>query len=190
MDISSTQYVHRGAVGVYHGDMAEVELNTFGDRVTWLLRRRRLAEQPIASQKELAARIGMKAQQLNAFMNGRRRPNVQHLRAIAAALETSVSFLALTSNDPSPDASPDAEQVGYISAQADEAAQLIDAMTTDTQRDLALQLVRQVAAYVGVSVAVERELVPVTERKNIPAQIEPVPGGMGSRWFLGDKSGR
>jgi transcriptional regulator with XRE-family HTH domain len=85
--------------------MTEIELKTFGERVTWLLRRRRQANQDIASQKELAAKIGMKPQQLNAYMSGRRAPNVRHLRAIAAALETSVSFLALTSNNSEPDSS-------------------------------------------------------------------------------------
>lgn len=97
--------VQRANGAVYNWDMTEIELKTFGERVTWLLRRRRQANQDIASQKELAAKIGMKPQQLNAYMNGRRAPNVRHLRAIAAALETSVSFLALTSNNSEPDSS-------------------------------------------------------------------------------------
>ena len=97
--------VQRTNGAVYNWDMTEIELKTFGERVTWLLRRRRQANQDIASQKELAAKIGMKPQQLNAYMNGRRAPNVRHLRAIAAALETSVSFLALTSNNSEPDSS-------------------------------------------------------------------------------------
>lgn len=149
MAISTTLCVHRGSRAGYDEDMAELELNTFGERVAWLLKRRRIAEQPIASQKELAAEIGMKPQQLNAFMSGRRRPNVQHLRAIAMALETSVSFLALTSNDPSPDgagASSDMEQVNCIHQEADEAAQLIDGMS-DELREIALDLVRVLALH-------------------------------------------
>ena len=76
MVILQTPAVQWREGAVYHGDMAELELKTFGERVAWLLKRRRLADQPISSQKELAAKIGMKPQQLNAYMNGRRRPNV------------------------------------------------------------------------------------------------------------------
>jgi len=70
MVILQTPDVQRRNSEVYYEDMTE--LTTFGERVSWLLRRRRLADQPIASQKELAAHIGMKPQQLNAYMNGRR----------------------------------------------------------------------------------------------------------------------
>jgi hypothetical protein len=58
-------------------------------------------------------------------MNGRRAPNVRHLRAIAAALETSVSFLALTSNNSEPDSSellPD-DDADHLSEAAAEAVQ-------------------------------------------------------------------
>ena len=64
MAISTTLCVRRRSQAGYDEDMAELELNTFGERVAWLLKRRRIAEQPIASQKELAAEIGMKPQQL------------------------------------------------------------------------------------------------------------------------------
>lgn len=148
MDILQTQCIHRQTGAFYHGDMTE--LKTFGERVAWLLKRRRMAEQSIASQKELAVCIGMAPQQLNAYMTGRRRPNVAHLRAIAAALETSVSFLALTSTSPEPDDAAnlaDDERVNYLSAQADEAALLIDAIRDDDLRDIALDLVRVIAMY-------------------------------------------
>ena len=144
MVILQTPAVQWREGAVYHGDMAELELKTFGERVAWLLKRRRLADQPISSQKELAAKIGMKPQQLNAYMNGRRRPNVQHLRLIAAALETSVSFLALTTKESEPDESPlptDAEQVAYLSDEADEAAQLVDGMSEEL-RGIAIDLLR------------------------------------------------
>ena len=149
MDILQLPGVQRANGAVYNWDMTEVELKTFGERVTWLLRRRRMANQDIASQKELAAKIGMKPQQLNAYMNGRRTPNVRHLRAMAAALETSVSFLALATTDSAPDAAADAsiEPVAYLSDEADEAAQLIDAMRDPKLRDIALDLVRVLAMY-------------------------------------------
>jgi transcriptional regulator with XRE-family HTH domain len=168
---------------VYNRAMG-ITLRTFRERIMWLLDRPEHGNG--ISQKELAAAMGISSQYLSTLIRKEspRRPNVRHLQAAAGALNTSVSFLALATDDPSPD-KEDAGPI-YFSPQADEAAQLIDAMPTDTQRELALQLVRQVAAYVGV----ERELVPVTERKNNPAQIESVPGAMGARWILGDKSGR
>jgi len=138
------QGVHWRNGEVYHGDMAEIELKTFGERVSWLLRRRRLAEQPIASQKELAAHIDMKPQQLNAYMSGRRTPNVRHLRAIASVLETSVSYLALATDNPSPDAAADEaidEEADRLSDEASEAAQLVDGMSPEL-RQIALDVLR------------------------------------------------
>lgn len=139
---------HRGRT-VYYGDMAEIELKTFGARVAWLLQRRRLAGQEISSQKELAVKIGMKPQQLNAYTTGRRSPNVRHLRAIAAALETSVSFLALTKNTPEPDDSEPAVDDGEgagLSMEASEAADLVDGMSEDL-REIALDLLRVLAMH-------------------------------------------
>lgn len=89
-----TQGVHWRGREVYSSDM--VELKTFGERVAWLLKRRRLADQPIASQKELAVRIGMKPQQLNAYMQGRR--NLQRaLQSMTPPLPaTRPAYAALT----------------------------------------------------------------------------------------------
>lgn len=144
MDILQLPGVQHANGAVYNQGMTEIELKTFGERVTWLLRRRRMANQEISSQKELAARIGMKPQQLNAYMSGRRAPNVRHLRAIAAALETSVSFLALTSNNSEPDSSevlPDDPDADHMSEVAAEAAQLVEAMSPDLQ-EIALDVLR------------------------------------------------
>ena len=46
MVILQTPAVQWREGAVYHGDMAELELKTFGERVAWLLKRRRLADQP------------------------------------------------------------------------------------------------------------------------------------------------
>jgi hypothetical protein len=67
------------------------------------------------------------------------------LQAIARALKTSVSFLALTTDNPAPDIEEAAPV--YFSAQADEAAQLIDAMKDDDLRDIALDLLRVLALH-------------------------------------------
>lgn len=132
---------------IYNWSMA-VEPKTFGERVAWLLRRRRTDGQPVSSQKELAAAMKISPQYLNALMNGRREPNVQHLRAAAAALGTSVSYLALATEDWTPDAAADAEleQIDYIHPEADEAAQLIDSMS-DELRQIALDLIRVLALH-------------------------------------------
>jgi transcriptional regulator with XRE-family HTH domain len=192
MKIDLQSGVNCGVEAVYHRGMVTKVLTTFGERVIWLLGRADMFQRGVdpskrvESQKELARAMEISPQYLNALVKGKSTPNVQHVTKAAKALGTTVDYLTLASDDPTPPAEDQDEAPIYFSAQADEAAQLIDAMPTDTQRDLALQLVRQVAAYVGV----ERELVPVTERKNNPAQIEPVPGALGARFILGDKSGR
>jgi len=99
-----------------------VTLTTFHDRVHWLLRQRDM------SQKELAAAVGVSEQFLSALLKGKRKPNVRRLSAMALVLQTSVDFLALLSDDPTPpQAAPEPAPV-YFSAEADAAAQLIDAM--------------------------------------------------------------
>jgi transcriptional regulator with XRE-family HTH domain len=145
MRIESVQGVKwRGAV-VYDRAMA-ITLRTFGERVTWLLVRPEHGDGK--SQKELAAAMDISEQFLSALIKGRRRPNVRHLQAAAKALNTSVSFLALTTDDPSPEIA-EAGPI-YLSPQADTAAQLMDAMRDDDWRNLALQLVRLVAMHAGV----------------------------------------
>lgn len=73
-----------------------VTLTTFHDRVHWLLRQRDM------SQKELAAAVGVSEQFLSALLKGKRKPNVRRLSAMALLLQTSVDFLALLSDDPTP----------------------------------------------------------------------------------------
>lgn len=142
MRIESVRGVHWRGGAEYDRSMG-ITLKTFGGRVRWLM------DQPEhgngMSQKELAAAIGLSEQFTGALILGRRNPNVRHLQAFGKALKTSVSFLALTTDDPSPDA-PESAPV-YFSPQADEAAQLIDAMRDDDLRDIALDLVRVLAMY-------------------------------------------
>lgn len=100
---------------IYNWGMATTDLKTFGERVAQLLRQRKASDSPIASQKELAAAMRIKPQYLSALMSGKRTPNVQHLRAAATALETSVSYLALATDDPSPD--DDTDAAAHLAAQ-------------------------------------------------------------------------
>ena len=126
---------------VYDRTMA-ITLKTFNERVTWLLNRPEHGDG--MSQKQLAAAMEISEQYLTALMKGRRKPNVWHLSAAAKALKTSVSFLALTTEDPAPDIAEAAPN--YFSPQADEAAQLIDSMS-DELREIALDLVRVLAMH-------------------------------------------
>jgi transcriptional regulator with XRE-family HTH domain len=143
MDIHCDQVVKWRGGEIYTEGMPE--LKTFGERVAFLLKRRRMADQDMSSQKELAAAMGVSPQFLNALLNGRRRPNVEHLISAAAALETSVSFLALTSNDPSPEAVA-SDPNSYMSDEADEAAQLVDSMSAEL-RGIALDVLRVLAMH-------------------------------------------
>jgi transcriptional regulator with XRE-family HTH domain len=194
MKIDLQSGVNCGVEAVYHRGMVTKVLTTFGERVIWLLGRADMFQRDVepakrvASQKELARAMEISPQYLNALVKGKSTPNVRHVTLAAKALGTTVDYLTLANDDPTPPAEEADALPIYFSAQADEAARIIDDLKDDAQRDFALALVRQVAAYVGAGV--ERELVPVTERKNIPAQIEPVPGAMGARFILGDKSGR
>jgi transcriptional regulator with XRE-family HTH domain len=133
----------RGAT-VYNRDMA-ITLRTFGERVTWLLKRPEHGNG--MSQKELAAALHISSQYLSTLMSGRRGPNVRHLQAAAKALNTSVSFLALTTDDPSPDVTEAAPV--YFSPEADTIAVLVDRMT-GPQRALVLDLVEVIARHYGV----------------------------------------
>jgi transcriptional regulator with XRE-family HTH domain len=181
MRVDSMQDVHWRGGAVYDQSMA-ITLRTFGARVKWLL------DEPAhgdgMTQKELAAALGLSEQFTGALIKGRRNPNVRHLQAIARALNTSVSFLALTTDNPAPDVEEAAPV--YFSAQADEAAQLIDAMKDGETRHLALQLVRALAAYVGVEKEIGAPVPSMTEsaeeladrvlsRETIPVsrQLEP-----------------
>ena len=143
-----------------------VTLTTFHDRVHWLLRQRDM------SQKELAAAVGVSEQFLSALLKGKRKPNVRRLSAMALLLQTSVDFLALLSDDPTPpQAAPEPAPV-YFSAEADIAAQLIDAMPP-ARRVEALALLRTMASFADVVTGGES------------AEITPVPGALGGSLVLG-----
>lgn len=151
-----------------------ISLDTFEDRIAWLLKQRGM------SQKELAAQLDVSVQFLNSLVIGRRRPNVKRLTQIATALHTSVDFLALTSDDPTPpqEAAPEPAPY-YFSAEADAAAQLIDAMRDERRRGLALAIIQLVASWESGEAA--REPSPV---------IESVPGALGGGLILGDLAKR
>jgi transcriptional regulator with XRE-family HTH domain len=138
-----TEVNWRGAE-VYNRAMG-ITLRTFRERIMWLLDRPEHGNG--ISQKELAAAMGISSQYLSTLIRKEspRRPNVRHLNAAAQALNTSVSFLALATDDPS----PDREDAGpiYFSPQADEAAHLIDSMSDDALRDIALDLLRVLALH-------------------------------------------
>ncbi len=127
-----------------------VTLTTFHDRVHWLLRQRDM------SQKELAAAVGVSEQFLSALLKGKRKPNVRRLSAMALLLQTSVDFLALLSDDPTPpQAAPEPAPV-YFSPEADAAAQIDVSPDDDGASALAAQIERQRAIISSAATALER----------------------------------
>lgn len=123
-----------------------ITLRTFRERILWLLDRPEHGNG--ISQKELAAAMEISSQYLSTLMRKEspRRPNMRHLVAAAKCLNTSVSFLALTTEDPSPDAAERDAPV-YFSPQADRGAQLIDAMNDPDLRDIAISLLETLVLY-------------------------------------------
>lgn len=104
----------------YDEDMSVSELKTFEERAAWLLRLTGL------TQKQLAQQMGVSDQFLSSLMLGKRKPNVKHLRVLAPLLNTSVSFLALETDNP---AAPDEDEPdsGHgISEEAQRIANLVD----------------------------------------------------------------
>jgi len=123
----------------YNGDMTTLEtLDTSGKRIAGLL----LAAD--MTQTELAERMGVTVQALNAIVKGRRVINVKRARQIAAVLNTSMDYLTLASDDPSPRTIP-ADEPDYWHAETDEVARLVDAMPED-MRLFVLDFVRLAAA--------------------------------------------
>lgn len=152
-----------------------IALDTFEDRIVWLLKQRGM------SQKELAAQLDVSVQFLNSLVIGRRRPNVKRLTQIAQALDTSVDFLALTSDDPAPpDAAAPEPPPFYFSPEADAAAVIIDAMHDEYQRRFALAMIRFLATWNEAEDA----------GRNPPPAVESVPGANGGSLVLGDLAKR
>lgn len=124
------------AIYAYNEDMTDT-LDTSGRRIARLLLDAEM------TQTELAARMGVTVQALNAIVKGRRVINVRRARQIAAILNTSMDYLTLASDDPSPRTPVD--EPDYWHAETDEVARLVDAMPEDV-RLFVLDFVRLAAA--------------------------------------------
>ena len=138
-------------------DMAAIELlGTFGKRLTALRKERD------QNQGEFAAavtrrleRAGKKETVSNSFISalesGRSSPSLNVLTAILAELDVSADYLVLGIGPPNRvDDQPDAPV--YYSDEADEVAQLVDAMPEENRR-VVLAVVRVMAAAAGVETA-------------------------------------
>lgn len=144
MEYSEANTAHRrytiGIMGEYQQE------DTRGKRVAWARKRLGL------KAKQLAAQVGIGYIYLSKIENDNANPTPDVMRKLAAELRVSRAFLEMETDAPDPlpnepAALEEKNGVNYISEQADEAAQLIDAMRDNDLRDIALDLVRVVAMY-------------------------------------------
>ena len=101
------------------------------------------------TQAALGHAVGVKNVYISQLENNVHEASRPLMRTIAQTLGVSIGFLELETDDPTPPQIDEPEQPNYLSPQADEAAQLIDAMNDNEWRDLALQMVQLLAMHAG-----------------------------------------
>lgn len=144
-------------------DMAKDLWGTTGGRIKWARMRVGM------TQAALGHAVGVKNVYVSQLENNVHEASRPLVRTIAQTLGVSIGFLELETDDPTPPQVDEPEQPNYISPQADEAAQLIDAMRDNEWRDLALQMVQLLAMHAGAEG---------------PSEDAPAPG-TGGRLILG-----
>jgi len=141
--LNLTNYSADGANMVENGakllGMTNELLNTTGMRIQYLRERLNL------TQKALAMRVDVGHVYINQLENDKRSAGRGLMQRLAHALGTSVGFLELETDDPSPPDADAPEPPVYYTEEADEAARLIDAMPEDKRREV-LAVVRVMAA--------------------------------------------
>lgn len=116
------------------GDMEQLKaMRTIGGRIRILRDDRGL------TQKELARSLGISNEYLSQIELGKKKPNAGHLVALADMLNTSVDFLLLRTDDPSPLGQDDEGQ--NMTPEADTVAKLVDNLP-QYQREECLVVVR------------------------------------------------
>ncbi len=135
----ANRVVHRTTIG----DMAKDLWGTTGGRIKWARMRVGM------TQAALGHAVGVKNVYISQIENGVHEASRPLMRSIAQTLGVSIAFLELETDDPTPPQETQQEQANYLSPQADEAAQLIDAMNDNEWRDLALQVVQLLAIHAG-----------------------------------------
>lgn len=116
--------------------------DTTPQRIKWARNRAGL------TQDGLGHEVGVLYVYINQIENGKREPSRKLLKKIAAALNVSIGFLELETDDPTPPRQQDDNDPDpvYFSAEADEVARMIDAMP-EHRRAFTLNLVRLCLAH-------------------------------------------
>lgn len=135
----ANRVVHRATIG----DMAKDLERTTGGRIKLARLNRGM------SQKELGHTIGVRNVYISQLENNVHEASRPLMRRIAEVLGVSIAYLEMEVDEPTPPQADEPDQPVYISPQADEAAQLIDAMMDNEWRDLALQMVQLLALHAG-----------------------------------------
>lgn len=139
----AVRHANRARHGAKIGDMAKDLWGTTGGRLKWARMRVGM------TQAALGHAVGVKNVYISQLENNVHEASRPLLRNMAQTLGVSIAFLELETDDPTPPQAEQPEQPNYLSPQADEAAQLIDAMNDNEWRDLALQLVQLLAIHAG-----------------------------------------
>lgn len=123
--------------------MAKDLWGTTGGRIKWARMRAGM------TQAALGHAVGVKNVYISQLENNVHDASRTRMKMIAAATGVSLGFLELETEDPAPPQVDEPEPPVYFSPQADEAAQLIDAMSSDEWRNLALQMIQLLAMHAG-----------------------------------------
>lgn len=151
--------------GTKIADMAKDLWGTTGGRIKWARMRLGL------TQAALGRAVGVKNVYISQLENNVHEASRPLMRNVAQTLGVSIAFLELETDDPTPPQADQPEQPVYLSPQADEAAQLIDAMNDNEWRDLALQMVQLLAMHAGTEGADQDASAPIGGKRLILGKL-------------------
>lgn len=99
------------------------------------------------TQEEFAKRVGIRQAYISHIETGRSIAPADTLGAIARALDVSADYLLLLADDPKrPPSQAEPDAIGY-SEQAEEAAKLIDGLSSESQRQYCVDMIRLFVGY-------------------------------------------
>lgn len=125
-------------MGLRIADMSTYSTDSVGARIAWARKQKHW------TGHDLARAVGVRNVYISQLENNHREPSRQMLQAIASALDVTVGFILMETDEPAP--AKDAEPAPvYFSPEADEAAQLIDSIPDPDERARMLAVLRAMA---------------------------------------------
>ena len=115
-------------------------MDSTGKRIAWVRKQAKM------TGHDLARAVGVRNIYISQVENDHRVPSRQLLQKIAAATSTTVGFLLMETDDPAPSGGESELTPIYFSPEADEAAQIIDAIPDQNERLRVLLVVRALAS--------------------------------------------